>query len=199
MNSPTGTSWEVKARAHTCFATGEPFMEGQTIISRLIATVDGLVREDYEKTQWDGEKESTSKFFWKTIYHPPQPKPEAPFREENAAEALQELLEEQDSANTNTIFILAAMLERKRLWIERDVQRDDEGRRIRIYEQKETGETYFIVDPELSLDDLAALQEEVALKLGWIKPEEPSAETEAEPKGDTAETDEEQAGVTASE
>jgi len=172
MKPAPGTSWEVKARAHTCFATKEPFMDGQTIISRLIPTVDGLVREDYEQSQWDEEKESLAKFFWKTTYHPPTPKEEAPFKEENAAEALVDLMAENDPANTNTIFILAAMLERKRLWIEQGTQRDDDGRRIRIYEQKDSGETYFIVDPEISLEDLVELQDEVALKLGWVKPEE---------------------------
>lgn len=190
MKSSPGNSWEVKARAHTCAATGEPFVEGQTIVSRLVPTVDGLVREDFERGQWDEEKEAGSKFFWKTTYHPPQPKEEAPFREEHAAEVLQELLSEQDPANTNTVFILAAMLERKRLWVEREVQRDDDGRRIRIYEQKDSGETFFIVDPELSLEDLVALQEEVALKLGWIKPE-PEAEA-AEPSDEAGEETEEE-------
>lgn len=170
-------------------------MDGQTIISRLIPTVDGLVREDYEQSQWDEEKESLAKFFWKTTYHPPTPKEEAPFKEENAAEALVDLMAENDPANTNTIFILAAMLERKRLWIEQGTQRDDDGRRIRIYEQKDSGETYFIVDPEISLEDLVELQGEVALKLGWVKPEEEIEETEQPEKSDETEmTAESQSG-----
>ena len=184
MKPSPGTSWEVKARAHTCAATGEPFMEGQTVYSRLIPTMDGLVREDFEKSQWDEEKESLSKFFWKTTYHPPAPKEEAPFKEENAAEALVELMAENDPANTNTIFILSAMLERKRLWVEQGKQRDDEGRLIRIYEQKDSGETYFIVDPEVNLEDLIALQDDVARKLGWVTDED---EVEETPEGEEAE------------
>jgi hypothetical protein len=194
-----GTSWEVKARAHKCSATGEPFADGQTILSRLIATADGLVRDDFEQAQWDKEKEAASRFFWKTVYHPPTPKEEAPFKEENAAEAVQELMAENNPENTNTIFILAAMLERKRLWIEKAVQTDEEGHKVRIYEQKDSGETYFIIDPEISLENLVALQEEVALKLGWIEkrssavPAEkssslvPAVKPEAEPKAKTPE------------
>jgi len=183
MKTSPGTSWEVKARSHVCSATGEPFMEGQTIVSRLFPTIDGLVRDDFEVSQWDKKKEEASKFFWKTTYHPPAPKEEAPFREENALEAVVDLIEANDPANTNTIFILAAMLERKRLWIEKATQRDEEGRRIRIYEQKDGGETYFIVDPEIGLEDLVNLQNDVALKLGWIKPEE-DAEVSEEDKKD---------------
>lgn len=176
-----GTSWEVKARAHKSAASDTPFEEGQTIISRLRMTADGLVRDDFLQSEWDGDKEKASRFFWKTVYHPPQPKAEAPFKEENAAEALTGLLAENDPENTNTLFILAAMLERKRLWVEKAVQRDEQGRKVRIYEQKDGGETYFIVDPEIHLDQLVQLQEEVARKLGWIQPEEnPAADSEEE-------------------
>ena len=176
MNVTPGTSWEVKARGHQCASTGKRFEDGQTLVSRLIPTADGLVREDFALDQWDDGKQGASRFYWRTTYHPPRPREEAPFREENAAEAVQELMAENDPANTNTLFILAAMLERKRLWIEKAVQTDDEGRKVRIYEQKDSGETYLIVDPGIQLEDLAALQQEVALKLGWIQADTPEPE-----------------------
>lgn len=171
-----GSSWEVKARSHQCASTETPFEEGQSLVSRLIKTTDGLQRDDFAVAEWDDSKKDASLFYWKTTYHAPKPKSEEPFKEENAAEAIQELLEENDPANANTLFILAALLERKRLWVEKAVQTDDEGRKIRIYEHKDGGETFFIIDPEIALEDLAALQEEVALKLGWIQP--PSEEEE---------------------
>lgn len=180
-----GSSWEVKARAHQCAATETPFEEGQSLVSRLINTQDGLERQDFAADQWDDEKKEGSLFYWKTTYHAPKPKSEEPFKEENAAEAIQQLLEENDPENTNTLFILAALLERKRLWVEKAVQKDDEGRKIRIYEHKDGGETFFIIDPQIALEDLAALQEEVALKLGWIQP--PSEEEEAEGESEAAE------------
>lgn len=87
-------------------------------------------------------------------------------------------MEDKDESAVNTVFLLAVMLERKRLLIERGVQRDANGRQIRIYEHKESAETFFIPDPELTLDQIDAVQQEMALKLGWIKPEEPTGDME---------------------
>lgn len=191
-----GSSWKVKARAHLCASTANPFEEGQALVSRLITTQEGLQRDDYAEDQWDDEKRDASLFYWKTTYHAPKPKSEEPFKEENAAEAIQQLLEENDPANTNTLFILAALLERKRLWVEKAVQTDDEGRKIRIYEHKDGGETFFIIDPQIALEDLVELQQEVALKLGWIQPpseEEEHGEEEAAEETPEGESPEENA------
>lgn len=173
------SSWEVKARSHQCFATGEAFTENEYLMSRLVNTVQGMQREDFKLSAWDAEKQNAALFYWKTQYRLPPPKKESTFKEENAEELLRQLVEEKEGDNTNTVFLLAVMLERKRLFIERGVQRDPEGRQIRIYEHKESGETFLIPDPQLGIDQIDAVQKEVALKLGWIKqePEAPPAET----------------------
>lgn len=169
----TGTSWEVRSRSTYCAATGEPFQEGDTIFSRLVRRVDGDLREDYSQEAWTPGLKAQSLFHWKTKFRKPAPKKEAPFKEENAEELLHELLEANDPNDTVTLYILALMLERKRVLLERGNQHDPEGRPIRIYEHKDTGETYFIVDPVLDISRIAEVQQEVALRLGWIQPEAP--------------------------
>jgi|GEM_PF-694786 len=171
--SKKSSSWEVKARGHVCSETGEGFEEGEKIISRLINYPSGMVREDYKREVWNKDKQEGALFYWKTQYRKPPPKKESAFKEENAEETLRQLVEEKHESTINTVFILAVMLERKRIFIERGVQRDAEGRQIRIYEHKESGETFLIPDPELTLEQITEVQQEVALELGWIKPEEP--------------------------
>lgn len=179
--SAKSSSWEVKPRAHKCTASGEAFAEKEFLMSRLINGPQGMLREDYKLAAWDKEKQQSALFYWKTQYRLPPAKKEAAFREENADELLRQLVEEKDEANINTIFLLAVMLERKRLFIERGIQRDPEGRPVRIYEHKESGETFLIPDPELGIDQIDTVQQEVALKLGWIKAEaEEVAGSEAE-------------------
>lgn len=142
------------------------------MVSRLVHTAEGMAREDFRMKAWTEERKADALFYWRTTFRLPPPKKEEPFKEENAEEFLRELMERNDPALVNTLFILAAMLERKRLLIERGVQADPEGRRVRIYEHKDSGETFFIVDPELSLEQIGEVQQEVALTLGWIRPEE---------------------------
>jgi hypothetical protein len=71
----------------------------------------------------------------------------------------------------DAIFILAVMLERKKVLVERDVQALEDGRKLRIYEHRKTNESFLIVDPGLKLAELGQVQEEVVVLLGG-KPRE---------------------------
>lgn len=165
-----GASWEVRARAHRSLASQTPFEEGNVICSRLVRKPEGILREDYLQEEWTPELAASAMFHWKTKYRKPAPKKEPPFREENAEELLQDLLERKEASTVNTVYILALMLERKRILLERGTLQDVDGSLIRIYEKKDGGETYMIQDPGLTLDQIADVQQEVALELGWIKP-----------------------------
>jgi len=169
LNPATGTSWEVRSRAPKCVATGLAFEEGDEVFSRLVETNEGMAREDFRRDAWSKDLRESALFHWKTRFRKPLPRKDPPFKEENAEEFLRGLLETRDPAVTNTVFILAVMLERKRILVERGVQRDADGQRVRIYEHKDDGETFFIVDPELTLGQIVDVQQEVALQLGWIQ------------------------------
>ena len=68
--------------------------------------------------------------------------------------------------NRNVIYILAVLLERKRILTERDVQTRDDDIVTRVYEHRQTGEVFLIPDPRLHLDQLEEVQKEVVLMLG---------------------------------
>jgi len=185
-----GASWEVKSRATQCLETEAAFAEGDVICSRLVVTSEGWERQDFSKGAWNREKQDESLFYWQTKFRLPPPKKEEPFKEENAEEFLRDFVEKNDPEAVTTVFILAVMLERKRILIERGVQRDPDGKPVRIYEHKDSGETFFIVDPELALDQIAEVQMEVARTLGWL-PDEPEEEAG---QGDPSPETEEEAG-----
>lgn len=109
---------------------------------------------------------------WKGVFHPPPPPPEEPLKKETAESLLRSLIEKNDPANLNVIFILAVMLERRRLLVERDVQTRADGSIMRVYEHRHTGETLLIADPKLDLNQLTHVQEQVMAMLGK-KPEVP--------------------------
>jgi hypothetical protein len=58
------------------------------------------------------------------------------------------------------------MLERKRVLKQVKIESRDGGRRVSIYEQPATGDVFVVPDPQLRLDELEAVQGEVAQLLG---------------------------------
>jgi predicted ATP-grasp superfamily ATP-dependent carboligase len=68
---------------------------------------------------------------------------------------------EEDADHTeNTRYILAVMLERRKILVETDTQRTPTGI-LRIYENRKSGEIYIVKDPNISLSQVDALQQEV--------------------------------------
>jgi len=82
---------------------------------------------------------------------------------------LQRFIEEDHPATENARYILALMLERKRILTPTAAKETENGRML-FYENKKTGEVFLIRDPELHLDELAQVQDEVALLLGFGGP-----------------------------
>ncbi len=100
---------------------------------------------------------------WQGVYEAPAP-PTDPIKKETAETLLRKLIELNDPVYGPAAYILAVMLERKRLLkVREQVVRD--GHRVFIYEQPGTGDVFTITDPNLRLDQLDQVQREVAALL----------------------------------
>lgn len=175
--------WNITQRGHRCLSSGKDFDGGVIIYSRLSFTQDGYVREDYLADYWDESLRQGSLSVWKGAYEEPKAKAAEPLRKENAESLLRQLIETDDEANRNVIFILAVMLERKRLFIERDVSDREDGLKIRVYEHKTTGEMFAIPDPGLKLSEIGKVQEDVLVRLGG-EPKQMEVNSVADVSGD---------------
>ena len=75
---------------------------------------------------------------------------------------MRRFLAENRPEHARAAYILALMLERKRILRPVDTRQDETtGRRLLIYEHAATGETFVVTDPALRLDQLAEVQREV--------------------------------------
>ena len=61
------------------------------------------------------------------------------------------------------------MLERKRILTPTAVKENEHGRML-FYENKKTGEVFIVRDPELHLEEIEQVQDEVAMRLGFGGP-----------------------------
>jgi hypothetical protein len=160
--------WDIKPRDESCSGCRTPFADEQIYFSALVFAADGYKRADYCEKCWPAkDKETVLPYsMWQGVYRVPPPEREEPLKKETAESLLRRLMEQEDPAKANVIYILAVMLERNRLLVERDLQTNDRGALIRVYEHRKTGETFLIPDPKLRLDQLEVVQQEVIAMLG---------------------------------
>lgn len=179
--------WDIKPRGEVCHACDTRFLDRQTYYSALIFGDEGYVRADHCEACWQKKAEENSPYsMWQGVFRLPPPAPEEALKKETAESLLRKLMEKEDDTNRNVIYILAVMLERNRILVEKDVQTRADGVMIRVYEHRASGETFVVPDPRLNLDALEPVQAQVINMLGGGKQE--AAKSEAEQESEPAAT-----------
>ncbi len=156
--------WSIQNRADRCFATGEAFRDGEFFYTVLYDEKTGFRREDLSEAVWnERSKEGVQPFsFWRSKFEVPPPAAPEALGKQSAEDLLRRYMIDPTPEHANVRYILALMLERKRLLKEIEVKHGDDGSLTRIYERAKTGEVFVIPDPQLRLEELAAVQTQVA-------------------------------------
>ena len=175
--------WNIQSRAHACEACAQPFADRQQYRTILFEERKELRRSDVCEAcaQKAGDPRSRAGFIsqWQGVYEAPPEHPVEAIQKETAETVLRKLIEQNDPRHAPAAYILAVMLERKRiLKVKEQFQRD--GQRIFIYEQPKTGDIFTIADPDLHLHQLEQVQHDVAQLLEHgLNPPAPTVETPA--------------------
>lgn len=162
-------SWQIKRRSDLCAGTNESFADKEEIMTRLLFKDGEYVREDYKLSYWNEHRPDHGLSSWKSVFRVPPP-PSEVVKKENAETLLRNMVAKEDADDINAIYILAVMLERKKILAEKEVQTREDRTKIRVYEHKKTGETFLVIDPELKLAEIEKVQEEVVGLLGGKPP-----------------------------
>lgn len=163
------TEWNIQSRAHACEACGKAFADKETYHTLLFDEKAGFRRSDVCQACWQKQYSLGARdrkgfvSYWHGVFEAPPP-PSDPIQRETAESLLRKLIELNDPHYIPAAYILAVMLERKRLLkIKEQILRD--GERVFIYEQAKSGDLFTIVDPKLQLDQLESVQHDVAALL----------------------------------
>jgi hypothetical protein len=152
------SEWEIKSRAHYCARSGRQFEQGEYFYTLLFRDGDGFRREDISEEAWAARNENIEPFsFWRSKYELPEPPASEPIPKNDAESLLRRLMADQDPASANARYILALMLERRRIL--RPVESHDDS--LLVYEHAATGESFVVPNPGLSLESIPAIQSEV--------------------------------------
>jgi hypothetical protein len=187
------TEWNIQSRAHVCAACGKSFADQEGYHTLLFDEKADFRRSDICEGCWQKQYSEGARdrkgfvSYWQGVYVAPPP-PVETIKKETAESLLRKLIELNDPRYIPAGYILAVMLERKRLLkVKEQLVRD--GQRVFIYEQPATGDVFTIIDPALQLNQLEQVQHDVAhlLEHGLNPPASPEpALTETVP-GVTAE------------
>lgn len=160
--------WNIKSRSHICQAHNTPFQEGDFFYTLLFHSKEGYDRLDLSEAAWEERKQDTTApvpfSLWRSKYELPPPPPPEALPKNDAEGMLRHLLSINDPANCNAMYILAVMLERKKVL--KPLPSSEKS--TLVYEHATSGETFVIQDPHLSLENLIAVQQEVSEFLGSI-------------------------------
>src|SRR5438046_9172365 len=143
--------WNIQARSHHCQACEKAFVDKQLYHTLLFDEKRDFRRLDICEPCWQSQYSQGASdrkgfvSYWHGNYEgPPAARPD-PIQKENAESLLRKIIEMNDPKHASVSFILAVMLERKRL-LEVKEQILHEAKRIFIYEHPTSGELSPIPD-----------------------------------------------------
>jgi len=163
--------WNIKSRGHVCTLCGKPLADKAPVVSALRELPDGYERFDCHPECWNATPRDWSPFSqWEGVYAaPPPPDKKEPLKKETADELLRNLIALEDPAMKNVVYVLAVMLERSKILVERDAKEQEDHTIIRVYEHRKTGESFVVLDPRIRLENLGEVQGQVVALLSGTK------------------------------
>lgn len=160
--------------ASTCFVTGQPFIEGQRVLSHLVRNESTGEVMRYDVLEGAAPEFTAPGFVacrWSHLYKPRKvgenPDRELKLTAENLFVTLADPANELTEENTRLVQFLALMLERKKLL--RPKGRNADGTR-NVYEHAKTKALYEVPVGELSPEFFIAVQEQLSVLVGAPKP-----------------------------
>jgi hypothetical protein len=159
--------WNIQSRGHVCQACHRHFADGEPFHTLLFDQKQCYQRLDVCEACWTAQysQGATDRkgfvSYWQGVYELPKPAPADPIQKESAETLLRKLIELKDPSHAGALFILAVMLERKRLFKVK-AQLNENGQRAFVYEHAKSGDLFTIPDPNLQLDQLEEVQRDVA-------------------------------------
>ena len=195
--------WNIQSRGHRCHTCDVTFEDGTSYHTVLVYENNEYMRQDICTACWKrkatGPRRARFISTWQGTYEAPPPAPPEAIQKDNAEGLLRKLVETGDTRWREASYILAVMLERKRVLKVKEQIKEADGR-VFVYEMSQSGDVFTIPDPNLKMEELEQVQIEVATLLEhglpvegkpWPpEPEEPTGEADAEASEDTGDTPE---------
>jgi hypothetical protein len=159
------TEYQIQPHTRRCAITGRELKPGERYFTALLEQGDKLLRQDYSSEAWQGPPAGAFGY-WSGQVPPPDEGRRPVVDEELLLECFQRLEGQEEPGRVNFRYVLALLLmRRKRLKFEE--ARVEGPREILRLRCPRTRDVYEVVNPRLTVAELATTQDEVFKVLGW--------------------------------
>ena len=157
--------YQIQPNTRRCFLTGRELKPGEQYYSVLLDESGQFVRHDYGAEVWQGPPEGAFSFWAGKMPASDQSK-RPRIDDEMLLDCFGRLEGQTDPGRINFRYVVSLLLmRRKRLKFES--ARTEDGHEILRLRDARTGAQYEVVNPGLTDDEMASVQEEVLRVLGW--------------------------------
>ena len=157
--------YQIQPSTRRCSITGRELKPGERYYSVLLEEGDKFVRKDYSMESWRGAPEGAFSF-WMGRLAPPQSKRRQPIDDEMLFDCFGRLEGQLEPGRIRFRYVVALLLmRRRRLRFEQNQQ--DGPQEILHLRCTRSGARHLVVNPGLTDEELATVQEDVFQALGW--------------------------------
>ena len=157
-------NWELRSRGRFCHSCRQPFQEGQFYHCWLDFSGAEPIRQDYCEDCWVKQEPTPGpgRAYWKTTFKRLYtPADNETIKQDKAQQLMDKYIQSEEDEHIKLCYILALLQERKKTLFLQEETRDQEGRKIIIYEHVQSGKIYIIRDPHLSLSGAEEVQNQL--------------------------------------
>lgn len=157
--------YQIQPNTRRCCVTGRELQPGERYYAVLLEENGKFVRKDFSVEAWHGAPEGAFSF-WMGHLAPPQSKRRQPIDDEMLMECFQRLEGQLEPNRLRFRYVVALLLmRRRRLRLEKTEQ--DGGQEVLSMRCTRSGARHAVVNPGLTDEELATVQDDVFQALGW--------------------------------
>jgi hypothetical protein len=159
------TDFQIQPNTRRCCVTERELVPGERFYSVLVDEAGKFVRRDFSAEAWQGPPAEAFSFWAGKVPESSGPRRQ-PIDDETLLDCFRRLEGQTDPPRLNFRFVVALLLtRRRRLKFEEAVKED--GREVLCLRCVRTGSRHRVLNPSLTEEETAAVQEQVFEALGW--------------------------------
>ena len=157
--------YEIQPSTRRCSESGRELRPGERTYSVLLEEAGKFVRKDYSAEAWHGVPDGAFSF-WMGRVSSPQGKRRQPIDDEMLVECFQRLDGQMEPSRIRFRYVVALLLMRRRRLKIEDTKQDG-SLEVLVMRCSRTGARHSVVNPGLTDEELATVQDDVFQALGW--------------------------------
>ena len=159
------TEYQIEANTRRCALSGRELRPGEKFYSVLFDESGKFQRRDYSTDVWQGPPPNAFSF-WTGHIPLAEENPRPRFDDDMLLDCFQRLEGDPGPGRVNFRYIVALLLMRRKRFRFEEAQSDGD-QEVLFLRCVRTGQRHRVVNPRLTEEEMAAVQEEVFKVLGW--------------------------------